>query len=368
MLYPITPIFLISLGASMSSIGLIEGVAEAIASLMKTFSGAWSDKIQKRKPFIACGYFLAAIAKPMTGLASTWPQVLIARSLDRTGKGLRGAPRDAMLSEAVVPEHRGEAFGWHRAMDTLGATLGPLIALVYLHFYQNNLKNIYYLALIPGLIAVIFVLKIKENPPLTQKNKDPFILNFKTLPSNFKKFIFCWGIFAVVNSSDVFLLLKAKQQGLSLTEVILIYCFYNLFYALFSPYFGKLSDQFSRYKVIVFGLILFSVVYLGFSVAQEAWHFWLLFLFYGIYMAATDGVSKAMALDLIQKNSAHLKASALGLLGTVTGIAALIASVSAGFLWDHYGEQGPFILGATGALLSIVFILVLVKPQTADVQ
>lgn len=368
MLYPITPIFLLSLGASMSSIGLIEGLAEAIASLMKTFSGTWSDNIQKRKPFIAFGYFLAALAKPLTGLATNWSLVLFARSLDRTGKGIRGAPRDALLSEAVLPQHRGEAFGWHRAMDTMGAAVGPLLAILYLNYFKDNLSTIYYLALIPGMLSVFFVLRIKESPLKIKKETKPFELNLGQLPKSFKTFVFCWTVFAITNSSDVFLLLKARQQGLGLTEVILIYCFYNLFYALASPYLGKLSDKIARYKILILGLVIFAAVYYGFTVATKSWHFWFLFLCYGIYMAATDGVSKAMALDLIQKNASHLKASALGLLGTATGIATFIASLSAGLLWDHYGANGPFIFGASGAILSILFILKFARTQTAAAQ
>ena len=362
MLYPITPIFLTTvLGASMTSVGLIEGVAEAIASLLKTYSGAWSDRVSRRKPFVAIGYLLAALAKPLTGIATSWTHVLVARGLDRTGKGIRTAPRDALLSEAVSAELRGAAYGWHRAMDSLGAALGPLLAIWYLSNHSQDLRKIYYWALVPGLISVLLVLTVTE----ARRSKAPLKEKFRVFPRTtlsrpFKGFLASWGVFSLTNSSDVFLLMKTKAAGVSLSEVILLYCFYNLTYSLFSPYFGGLSDRIGRKKLLLAGLGVFALVYCGFSAASEVWQFWVLFGIYGLYMASTDGVGKALAVDLINPEE---KATGLGVLGTVTGIATVVASSVAGLLWDHVGPNATFVYGAAGALLAMVLLLRV--PETA---
>lgn len=356
MLYPITPIFLTTvLGTSMLSVGLIEGLAESIASLMKTYSGTWSDSISKRKPFIIAGYFLGAIAKPFIGLSQSWTHVLFARAVDRTGKGLRSAPRDALIADSVPEDQRGRAFGWHRGMDTLGAAIGPLLAILFLYYYPDNLRSLYFWALIPGLIAVLILFSVCESEktpprPLSRNSFNP-LQSWKLFPADFKKYLLAWGVFSIANSSDAFLILKTKSQGVSLTTTILLYCFYNLIYALSSPYLGKLSDKIGRKKIMILGFGIFSAVYLGFGYATELWHFWFLFSIYGLYMGATDGVSKAFCVDLSPK---HLKATGIGLLGTVTGLCTVVASVWAGFLWDHYGAQWTFLFAAAGALLAVL--------------
>lgn len=355
MLYPITPIFLTTvLGASVTSVGFIEGLAEAIASLLKTYSGFWSDRIQRRKPFIWVGYLLAAIAKPITGLSQSWTQVLFARAFDRTGKGLRTAPRDALLAESVPVYLRGAAFGWHRLMDTLGAAVGPLLAILFLR-YSDNLRWIYFLAFIPGVLAVFVALGLKEEKVVRvatyQKNN---WASFFALPKEYKHYLFSWTLFSLANSSDVFLLLRTQQAGVSLTQTILLYCFYNLIYALTSPYLGGLSDRIGRKKVLLFGLLIFMIVYVGFIFASSGLHFWILFGIYGVYMAATDGVGKAFAIDLLDKDK---KATAVGYLGTVTGISTLIASTVAGILWDHYGSAATFGYGSLGAALTFITLM-----------
>lgn len=356
MLYPITPIFLTTvLGASMTSVGLIEGMAEATASLLKTYSGTWSDRILRRTPFVAFGYLLSALAKPAVGFSVSWPQVLLARGLDRMGKGIRTAPRDALLAEAVSAKLRGAAFGWHRAMDTMGAAIGPLFAILYLSTQKQNLRNIYFWALVPGLIAVLISLLVKEKKTEVRKeNELPLYLDFFSFPKPFKTYLIAWALFSLANSSDVFLLMKAKSMGISLTEVILLYCGYNLVYSLFSPYFGGLSDNIGRKKLLILGLMIFAGVYSGFALARMRWQFWCLFGIYGLYMAATDGVGKALAVDLVGPNH---KGTGLGALGTVTGIATLIASALAGALWDHFGPTYTFVYGALGALSAIVVLL-----------
>jgi MFS family permease len=356
MLYPITPIFLTTvLGASMASLGLIEGCAEAIASLLKTYSGSWSDKLEKRKPFIIVGYALGAISKPFIGVSTNWSHVLFARLLDRTGKGIRSAPRDALIADSVIPENRGAAFGWHRSMDTLGAAIGPLFAILLLSFDAKDLRSLYFWALIPGLLSVLVLFFIKEKKH--EPKKIALIINpFKSwnlLSPEFKKFVYAWGLFSLTNSSDVFLLMKAKSSGLTLTSVILLYCAFNLVYSLSSPYLGKLSDQIPRRKLLIAGLLIFILVYLGFSQATDAWQFWVLFLSYGLYMGATEGVGKALAVDL---GSERLKGTSLGILGTVTGVATIFASAIAGQVWDVFGPQYTFFYGVVGAVLSIAVL------------
>lgn len=357
MLYPITPIFLTTvLGASVASLGFIEGLAEAIASLLKTYSGFWSDRVQRRKPFIWAGYLLAALAKPIIGVSQVWTHVLFGRAIDRTGKGLRGAPRDALLAESVPVNLRGAAFGWHRMMDTLGAAVGPLLAILFLS-YSDNLRAMYFLAFIPGILAVIVALGIKEKKMVRLVNyQKASWTSIFTLPKDYKHYLFSWTIFSLANSSDVFLLLKTKQAGVSLTQTILLYCFYNLTYALTSPYLGGLSDKIGRKKVLIFGLVVFSLVYTGFIFASSALHFWVLFGIYGFYMGATEGVGKAFAIDLLDPDK---KATAVGYLGTVTGISTLFASTFSGLLWDHFGPAATFAYGAAGAGLTSVALLFL---------
>ncbi len=370
MLYPITPIFLtLVLGASAFDIGLIEGFAEGVASLLKTYSGRWSDRLQKRRTFVWVGYLCAALAKPLVGAAASWPQVLFARSFDRFGKGIRSSPRDALLAESVAPEFRGAAFGWHRMMDTAGAAIGPLLAILFLHYHSDTsgLRGLYYWALIPGLISVLIVFAVRERKPETatapiasKRSDDQTILNFRNVSAEFKKFLFGWGVFSLANSSDVFLLLKAQQNGISLTLTIFMYALYNLIYSLLSPYLGHLSDRFGRKWVLISGLGVFMFVYLLFGFANQPWQFWSLFAIYGAYMAATDGVGKALAIDLVPKDQ---KATGVGLLGTVTGLATIFASASAGLIWDKLGSQWTFIYGAIGALIAISILATLNSPR-----
>ncbi len=366
MLYPITPIFLtMVLGASVFDVGLIEGFAEGTASLMKTYSGRWSDRIQNRRTFVWVGYLFAGLAKPLIGLASSWPMVLFARSFDRFGKGLRSSPRDALLADATADDVRGAAFGWHRAMDTLGAAIGPLLALAFLHFYQKpeQMRDLYYWAVVPGLLSVLLVFLVKEKKakPKEIKPFEPFRLSL--FSSAFKSYLFAWGLFSLANSSDVFLLLKAQKSGLSLSTTIILYASYNLIYAFASPYLGGLSDRIGRKKVLIAGLVVFAFVYSLFGFATELWQFAGLFLVYGLYMAATDGVGKAFAVDLVPK---HLKATGVGMLGTVSGLATICASSVAGFMWDAWGAESAFLFGAAGALLAAAIMAIKIQESQSQ--
>ena len=357
MLYPITPVFLTGvLGASMLSLGVIEGLAEAIASLMKAGVGRWSDRIQRRKPFVVLGYLCSALSRPLTAFATGVPLVLFSRGLDRTGKGLRTAPRDALLADSVMETDRGLAFGLHRGMDTAGAAIGPIIAFFYLKSHPEHWRGIFFVSFVFGLLCVGVSTLVKERVSLVKAAPEK-----GELSKTFKMYLFAWMIFSLTNSSDVFLLLKMKQSGVSLQETVLVYCFYNLVYACSSPVLGSLSDRFGRRPVLIFGLIIFAAIYAGFSFATSHLQYWILFAFYGLYIGATDGVGKAFAVDL---TSPEHKGYSLGVLGAVTGVSAFCASVGAGYLWDHVGSGAPFLFGAVGSVTSAILFFALFSGQS----
>ena len=372
MLYPITPIFLtVAFGASMASVGLIEGVAEATASILKAFSGRWADRLHKRKTFVWLGYLIAAIAKPGVGLSTSWWGVLGARAFDRTGKGLRSVPRDAWIADSIDSRQSGYAFGWHRAMDTLGAAIGPLAAILYLQHFGSevaSLRRLYFWALIPGLIAVLLVLVTRERTRAdiltNQKSREPSsqsnVAGVRVaLTPGFTKFLAAWTLFSLANSSDVFLLLRVKAAGVSTAWMIGLYCFYNLFYAGLSPYVGNLSDRISRVVVLRAGLLIFALTYWGIAHATTLPAFALWFAIYGVYMAATDGVAKALVLDLTPR---QVKGTALGILAGTTGIATVFASWMSGLIWDQLGMGWMFAFASGGAVLAALLLRFVTPP------
>jgi len=373
MLYPIIPIFLVAvLGVANAAwapalLGVIEGLAEATASLLRVVSGSISDRTGKRKPFIFCGYLLSAIAKGLLALAHVWPVVCLARVTDRLGKGIRVSPRDAMVADSVSPEFRGLAYGWHRAFDTAGSAIGPILTLLLFFLLtqsvnihkvisgaeMHTLRLIMYIAVIPGLIGALITLTAREpRKAPTSGTKKPS-LRFPELPVPFRQYIIGWGIFALVNSSDMFLVLRAKSLGLSTLMVILAYTMYNLIYAFASPILGKSSDKYGRQAVLVGGLIVFALVYISFGFATATWQIWVLFAIYGLYIAATDGVGKAFIIDLV---SPDIRGGALGLLNGVAGIATLLASIVAGLLWKYVAPWAAFSYGAIGAVVSALYL------------
>ncbi len=363
MLYPITPIFLTTVvGAPPQVLGLIEGVADATSACLQWFSGRLSDRWKKRKPFIVLGYFFSALSRPLIGLSTHWGHVLLARASDRFGKGLRTSPRDAMLGDLSTPETRGLTFGWHRGLDTMGAVLGPLIALSLLPYFTDRLRWLYLFALIPGLCSVLIAKSVREPQPTLASKKKPLTwLPWKTWSPEFRCFILTWSLFSVGNCTDFFLILKVKNSGASLPQTILIYCFFNLIYSLLSPILGDLSDRVGRKKMLILGLFIFSFVYAGFAVAEQLWHFIFLYALYGAYNAATEGLGKAYAVDLIP---AELKASGLGLLGAMTGFSTLLGGIFAGLMWTYYGSGGPMRLGAITALVAAVLLFRSKQPNS----
>jgi MFS family permease len=362
MLYPIMPIYLKSIGFSIVLIGILEGVAEATAGLSKGYFGKWSDNIGKRLPFVQVGYMLSGLSRPMMGMfvAPIW--IFFSRTLDRFGKGIRTAARDAILSDEATPETKGNVFGFHRAMDTLGAVIGPLLALLYLYFYPAQYKTLFFIAFIPSLFAVgaSFLIKEKQSTPKVNLKKTSFfdfLKYWKMAPSKYRKLVFGLLLFAIFNSSDIFLLLKAKQSGLSDTMVIGVFIFYNLIYAGFAWPLGSLADKLGLKNIFIFGLIIFSVVYFGIGLSDNSYVIIGLFFLYGLYSAATEGISKAWISNISDKADT---ATAIGTYAGFQSICAMIASTIAGLIWYNFGAEATFIL--TGSItLFLVFYFIRLK-------
>jgi MFS family permease len=359
MLYPIMPIYLKSIGFSIVLIGILEGVAEATAGLSKGYFGKWSDNIGKRLPFVQVGYMLSGLSRPMMGMfvAPIW--IFFSRTLDRFGKGIRTAARDAILSDEATPETKGNVFGFHRAMDTLGAVIGPLLALLYLYFYPAQYKTLFFIAFIPSLFAVGASFLIKEKQSSLKVNIKrtsffDFLKYWNIAPSNYRKLVFGLLLFAVFNSSDIFLLLKAKQAGLSDTMVIGVFIFYNLIYALFAWPFGSLADKFGLKNVFIFGLLIFSIVYFGIGLSDNTYIIIGLFFLYGLYSAATEGISKAWISNISDKSDT---ATAIGTYAGFQSICAMIASTIAGLIWYNYGADVTFILTGSMALFLVFYFI-----------
>ena len=351
MLYPIIPIFLTNvLGAPMSVLGLIEGIAESTASILKGFSGWLSDKIGKQRPFVVWGYSLSSFAKPILFFAFAWPLVLLSRFLDRVGKGLRTSARDAMIADSTDEAYRGKAFGFHRAMDTLGACIGPLLAILFLTVLKENIRIVFLIAFVPAILAVLtLVFFLKETPIKRLNNKDGIKFNLNIFSPNFKMFLFASAIFAIGNSSDAFLIMRSKGLGLSVTMVILAYVVYNISYAVLSTPFGILSDKMPRKYVMIIGYAVFAFVYLGFAVITGSRMVWPLFFIYGFYIAMTDGVGKALVSDMVPK---EYIGTAMGLYHFVLGIFAFFASLTAGLLWTYISPSAVFYYGAALSIAS----------------
>lgn len=354
MLYPVTPIFLTAvLGSSMAVVGIIEGIAEFIAGLLKGYFGKLSDKVGKRSVFIVIGYGLSAISKPLPGIFQNIPTVLFSKVTDRTGKGIRTAPRDALLG-SYSNGNSGAVFGFHRGMDTLGAAIGPAVALVLLHYFPDNFQLIFLLAFVPSAIAFVFTLLVKDKPVESKlRNRKNYSEFWKSAPNTYKKILLLITIFSLVNSSDVFLILKSKDVSDSSTLAIFGYIFYNLVYAAASYPLGGLSDKFGKRKVFSFGLMIFSMVYFGFAFIPQIEFIWILFALYGIYAASTEGISKAWVSDLIPDEQ---RGTAIGLLTMMTSLSIMFGSFTTGILWDKFGSSVPFLVSAVVSLTIAFFI------------
>jgi MFS family permease len=360
MLYPVMPLFLKQIGYSALFIGLLEGFAEAAAGLSKSYFGKWSDASGKRLPFIQLGYGLSAISKPMLALLIHPLWIFSSRTIDRLGKGIRTGARDALLSDEATPATKATVFGFHKSMDTAGAVLGPSVALLYLYFYPEDYTKLFLLAFLPGVVATFFTLLIKEKrQPFAQVKKSSpvnffaFTAYWKNSSSNYKKLLPGLLVFALVNSSDVFLLLKMKENGLSDTLIIALYILYNLIYAISAYPLGKLADKLGYKKILIAGLFLFSLVYAGFSFATQLWMYVALLLLYGLYAAATEGIAKAWISNIAARQET---ATAIATYSGFQSLAALLASSIGGFLWYRFGSFTTFAVTALVTLAVILYL------------
>jgi MFS family permease len=351
MVYPLLPKFLLNLGATALLIGIIEGIAEATASFFKPLSGRFSDRADRRKPFVFWGYFISAFAKPLFALANAWGWVLGIRFLDRVGKALRNPPRDAILTESVTAQNRGYAFGVHRAFDRVGSILGPLIALAILYYYPENFLLVFLFAGIPGLIGLFFLRGIveKKEGSAPEKKQEKFTAN-----PYFRWFLVAAFIFTLGNSSNAFLILKADEVGLATVYLPLIWALYNLVSAISSPFLGRLSDRIGRRPVISISFIFYTIIYFGFAQVADLRWLWLLFGLYGIHYGLSKGIFKAYIADLAPPDQ---KGAAFGVFEMWMGIGLVLASVLMGWLWDTIGSVWAFRISASFSLLGwLIFV------------
>jgi MFS family permease len=369
MLYPIMPVYLKSIGFSIMLIGILEGVAEATAGLSKGYFGKLSDIKMKRVPFIRAGYTLSAISKPMMAIFIFPLWIFFARTLDRFGKGIRTSARDAMLSDETTKEHKGKVFGFHRSMDTVGAAIGPILALVFLYFYPGQYKWMFFIAFLPGVIAIGLTFLLKDRVSESQSHKVTgsqgdkvtgapgffsYIKYWKSASPGFRYLVAGLLVFTLFNSSDAFLLLALKEHHLSDTMMIGVYIFYNLVYALFSYPIGALADKIGLKTMLMSGLLLFAIVYSCMGFANSLFLFGILFFLYGIYAAATEGISKALLSNLADKSET---ATAIGFYNSAASVCTLIASSLAGVLWFTIGSRAMFMISGAGVFMVVCYLV-----------
>jgi MFS family permease len=360
MLYPVLPIFLTqTLHASGSIVGLVDGFAQAAHNVVQGISGAVSDRLQKRKPIALAGYFMAAVAKPLIGLSTTWQGVFGARFLDRLGTGIRSAPRDALIASSVDEKDRGRAFGLEGLGDNAGAFLGPLLAVYLLYALHVEIRTIFFIAIIPGLLAFFMVLLVKEQSAAVAA-KAKIDVGLWQFPKAYWKYLLATAVFGLGNSSNAFLILRTQDVGASLQTTILIYAAFNLVAALISYPAGALSDTWGRKKILLASFVIFLITYLGFALAQNIVIVAALFAAYGLYQGIFRAVGKALAADFVPE---HLRASGIGWYSTTVGLLQLVASIIAGFLWDRIDHTAVFYYGAAFALMGSIALLILVPKK-----
>lgn len=359
MIYPLLPIFLTSvLGVGAGALGVIEGIAESTASLLKLFSGWVSDKTKKRKALILIGYSLAALGRPIIALSRYWWQVAVIRFVDRLGKGIRTSPRDALISISTPEDMKGKAFSLHRAMDHAGAIIGPVCAIILLHFGMS-LKNLFAWALLPGIITIFIIFFFVREKRIEAK-KESIDFRFSILSKNFKAYLLILVLFTLGNSSDAFLILKAKDAGVTTALIPLLWIVLHFVKMTTSVPGGEWSDRVGRRRVIVVGWIIYALIYLGFGFSSRIFHIWGLFALYGIYFGLTEGVEKAFVSDLVSK---EFQGTAFGFYHLAVGIAAFPSSVIFGFIWQKLGSLVAFAYGASLAGLASILLFSLVREK-----
>lgn len=356
------PIYLKSIGFSVILIGVLEGLAEATAGLSKGYFGKMSDLSGKRVPFVRAGYMLSAISKPMMGMFIYPVWIFFARTIDRLGKGIRTSARDAILSDETTPGHKAKVFGFHRGMDTLGAVLGPVFALIYLNYYPEQYRMLFFIAFIPAIFGVVFTFILRDKNKTDhrsvsdseKKNFFSFLLYWKVSGNEYKKLVAGLFAFTLLNSSDIFLLLMVKNLGFPDDKVIFVYIFYNLVYALSAFPIGILADKIGFKNNYIIGLILFAVVYGSMALDPGIEFLFFIFFLYGLYASSTEGVSKAWISNISEKKDT---ATALGFYSGLNSIFSLIASSLAGWLWYTFDAKVMFVLSAVGTVGVIIYFL-----------
>lgn len=354
MIYSVMPMFLMSIGASKASLGLIEGVAESTASLIKALSGFWSDRIGKNKPFMLAGYAISALILPLYAFVISPMQVLVLRFAERFGKGIRTAPRDSLIAGSVTNNETGKSFGFQKAMDNSGAIAGPLIAFTLLSLFPDNFRLIFIIAGIPALAGIfVIIFGIKE----ARKNRTDLIKKFRFRDFS-KRYWFFLGIifiFTLGNSTDALLLVKANEAGIKVAFIPLVYLITNLVSVVAAIPAGSLSDRIGKEKLLIAGFLIYTVVYLFFGMNVDKIALFILFALYGLYSAATDGVQKAFVADMTDRNK---KGTALGIYNALLGITLLPASIIAGVLYDRVNSSVPFRFGAAMSALAAVLMII----------
>lgn len=374
-IYPLLPAFLaLTLGASPFIIGLIEGFAESLAAFLKLFSGYLSDKFERRKLPVFLGYSLASITRPLLSFVTTWQHVLFVRVSDRIGKGIRGAPRDALLAESVPPERRGFAFGFNRAADHLGAVLGPICGFILLSFFASNAENptaqeyqkVFLFASVPvalGLFVIVFFVKENRREKSShEENITPIKLSLKEFDGNFKRFLIVIALFTLSNSTDAFLLLRAEQAGIAPALLPLLWMVLHLSKVFFSLAGGHWSDKIGRKRLIFAGWIVYALVYAGFAFVNSEWQAWVLFIIYGVYFGLTEGVEKALVADLVEPEK---RGTAYGFYNLAFSITVFPASLLFGLFWENFGAPTAFLVSA---FISIAAALLLLTVHPKRIQ
>jgi MFS family permease len=366
MIYPLLPIFLTTvLGANASFIGAIEGAAETTAALLKLFSGWLSDRLRKRKPLVLIGYAIASTMRPLVAIAQSASQVLIIRVADRVGRGLRNPPRDALIAESVDPSIRGRAFGFQRAGDHAGGVVGPLIAFAVLTWHWAELRTVFWLAAIPGVLSVLVVIfGVREVPHARVATGEAADLT-QPLGAQFWRVMLVIFLFTLGNSTDAFLLLRAHQLGVPVALAPILWAALHVVKSASSTPGGALSDRIGRRPTLIAGWLLYAAVYVGFAAAGAAWQAWVLFGVYGVYFGLTEGSERALIADLV---GAERRGTAFGWYNLAIGLGALPASIVFGYVWDHASAAAAFVMGAAFALAAAVGLLFVMPSRKAEVQ
>jgi MFS family permease len=355
MIYPLLPVFLtVTLGATPFDVGLIEGVADAIASILKYYAGSWSDRLTRRRPLISTGYALAAGSRALIAAAVAWPWVLAARLIDRTGKGIRSAPRDALISDVTPVEQRGKAYGFHRALDHTGAIVGPLMAMLFLQGFHLQMRTVFYIAVIPGFIAVLLLTTVLKEAPREPRTTSSTTTTLTPLPGRFWAALGAIALFSLANSSDVFLLLQANAGGVPTAMLPLLWAAHHVIKALFSTRAGSLSDRMDRRTLLIVGWLSYAVIYFAFPIAHSMTSFFVLFILYAIPFTLTEGAERAWISTMVP---AEARGRSFGLYYLATGIFVLLGTLLFGAIYERVSHTAAFATGASIAVIAALFVV-----------